>query len=214
MMNSAVASPGARRGLLGVVLVVGWILTAGLAQAGTILPGQYRLLDHPDGNISPPPYGLRVDALGLTFSTELGGANVILDWGGGATASIIGTMFSSSGDIWDVNYLLSGITAAPLNLGFSAAVGFGTLTDPLSNVTVLTGDTNGSGSVFDFLADGHRLGAHPAFGDADSPVGRGWLLPAGSTDDWLVRAVPIPEPGTALLLGLGLAVLSRRVRKD
>lgn len=193
--------------LIAAMLLVGWgAVTADSAQAaGTILPGQYFLLDHPDGNISPPPYGLRVDAIGLTFSTELGGASVILDWDGGTTASITGSVFSSTGDLWDVDYLLTGVVAAPANLGFTATAGSGTLTDPLLNVTALNGETNGSGIVFSFLADGFRLS-----GDDDTAVGRGWLLPQGSTDDWLVRAVPVPEPGTAMLMVLGLAGLASR----
>lgn len=200
--------------LILAVVVAAISLLAGMAGAGTILPGQYQLLDHPDGAISPPPYGLRVDALGLTFSTELGGANVILEWDGGATASITGTLYGSDGDLWEVDYQLSGVAPAPGNLGFNATAGTGTLTDVLTNVYALNGNTDGSGYVFSFLADGHRLGAHPGFGDADTAVGRGWLLPPGTTDDWLVRAVPVPEPGTALLLCLGLATLAGRRPRD
>jgi len=44
--------------------------TAPAALAGTIFPGQYQLLDHPDGSENPPPYGLRVDALGGFFVRE------------------------------------------------------------------------------------------------------------------------------------------------
>ncbi|MEM9173806.1 MAG: PEP-CTERM sorting domain-containing protein [Myxococcota bacterium] len=195
------------------LLLVGTIMLAGGASAGTILPGVYQLLDHPDGSVSPPPYGLRVDALGFTFSVELSGADVVLDWDGGSTATITGSLWNNqTSEMWTVDYTLSGVVAAPLDLGFSATAGSGTLTDPLSNVTPLTGEANGSGSVFDFLGDGHRLGGHPTFGNSDTAVGRGWLEPPGSTDDWLVRAVVIPEPGTALLLGLGLIGLARQNR--
>ena len=37
------------------------------------------------------------------------------------------------------------------------------------------------------------------------PVGRGWLLPDETIDDWLVRGeFVIPEPSTLMLVALGL----------
>ena len=186
------------------------LLLAPAALAGTILPGQYQLLDHPDGSLNPPPYGLRVDALGYTFSVETGGADIILDWDGGATATITGSLWNNQlSEMWTVSYTLTGVVAAPADLGFTATAGSGLLTSPLLVDHVLTGEpAGGTGPVFEFLADGHRLA-----GDSDSPVGRGWILPVGSTDDWLVRATLIPEPGTALLLGLGLAGLAGTRRR-
>ena len=65
-------------------------LGPGVASAGTILPGDYFLLDHGFGDLGPA-YGLRVDATGDIFSVELGSASVILSWDGGTTATIVGT---------------------------------------------------------------------------------------------------------------------------
>ena len=49
---------------------------------------------------------------------------------------------------------------------------------------------------------------------AGTPVGTGWLMGAG-TNDWLVTATIVPEPSTALLLGVGpvvIATCSMRLR--
>ncbi len=173
--------------------------------AGIIGPGVYQLHDHGFGTLGPD-YGLRVDAIAAIFSVDLGGASTTLTWDGGATATIAGTLHNNATtDIWTVSFVLSGVVPVGTT-GFTATAGTGTLTDPLLNVTVMTGEQNGSGIAFDFLADGHRLP-----GDSSTAVGRGWLLPPNSTDDWLVRAELIPEPGTlALLTAGGLMIVRRR----
>lgn len=194
------------------VLVLAFGLPVGSASAlGVINPGVYQLLDHGNGNLGPA-YGLRVDAINEVFSVTLGSAFVTLTWDGGTTATIAGTLNQNTlggnggvGPAWQILYTLTGVSAVG-TAGFTATGGSGTLTDPFSNVTSLTGEADDSGSVFSFLADGYRVN-----GDNDSAVGRGWLLPPNSTDDWLVRAVSIPEPGTGLLLiGFGLAWGHRR----
>ena len=179
------------------------------ATAGTILPGQYFLLDHPNGAISPPPYGLRMDSLGYTFSAELNGASLVLTWNGGNTADIAGTLWNNqTAELWTVDFELTGVTAVAGNLGFRSTGGTGSLTDPLLNAVSLTGKQDGSGSAFTFLADGHRLA-----GDSDSPVARGWVQGSG-VNDFLTRAIPVPEPTTALLLGLGLISLAAHRRRE
>jgi hypothetical protein len=152
-----------------------------------------------------------MDQLSVTgskaFSVELGEASVSLTWDA-SSANISGTLQrNGTSEIWNVNYLLTGIALVGTQ-GFTATGGSGTLTDPSTNDTTLTGLQNGSGFVFEFLADGDRIA-----GDTDTPVGRGWLQ-GSYTNDWLV--IGIPEPGTLLILGsglLGLTVYARRYRK-
>ena len=201
-----------------LLLPLAALLLSGPAVAGIIDPGTYQLLDHGDGNLGPH-YGLRLDAIGEVFSFELDGAFVELIWDGGNTATISGDINQNTlggnggvGPLWVLDYLLTGVVAVGTQ-GFTASAGTGTLTDPFDAVTSMIGKQDGGGIAFRFLADGHRLA-----GDSDSPVGRGWLLPPGSTDDFLVRAVKLPavklpEPGSALLLAAllaGLASVHRR----
>ncbi len=201
--------------LLLLPLPLAALLVSGPAVAGTIDPGTYQLLDHGDGNLGPA-YGLRVDAINEVFSFELDEAFVELIWDGGNTATISGVMNQNSnalpgtggiGPLWDLNYLLTGVVAVGTQ-GFTATAGTGMLTDPSNAVTNLIGEQDHDDFAFLFLADGHRLA-----GDSNSPVARGWLLPPGSTDDFLTRAVRLPEPGSALLMTVvlaGLALVRRR----
>ena len=83
-----------------LLLTLAALIGAQSAQAlGVIGAGTYRFLDHGDGQLGPD-YGLRVDSDGLVFSVELGGAFTTLTWGGGATATISGTLHdNATGDI-------------------------------------------------------------------------------------------------------------------
>ena len=198
------------------------LIASGLAVAGFVASGAqateliYQLLDHGGGGLGPD-YGLRLDQLppigedGPIFSTELGGADVTLiydptDLGVGAT--IEGTLHhNGTGDLWDVTYELSGLSAviSAGGTGFSATSGTGTVSlgggvTPNVDFLVLTGDAGSGGSVFEFLFDGHRIS-----GDSTSLVGRGWVEGvASSTDDWLVRAELVPSPSSAALLALSM----------
>lgn len=171
---------------------------------GTLGPGLYQLHDHGFANLGPD-YGLRVDALNKIFSVDLGGASVTLFWDGGPTATISGLVHdNATTDLWTVNYTITGVSPVGTT-GFTATGGSGILTDPFLNDTVLTGEQDNSGSAFDFLADGHRIP-----GDSDTAVGRGWLLPPNSVDDWIVRGELIPEPATLALVSMGGLMIARR----
>ena len=208
-------------------LLVGAVCSLGaLASAGTISPGVFELLDHPDGNLtnSQGPYGLRLDSQdpppgnGPTFSVEIPAGVVTLTWPGGSTATIEGVLHNNfTGQEWDLTYDLTGVSM--VSNGFVASGGSGSLTalalagpdsDPIGTVITITGEQNNGGDAFVFRADGHRLS-----GDNATAVGRGWL-DANSTNDVLFQAIQtstfeIPEPTSALLLvSAGLLVGRRR----
>ena len=202
-----------RKGWVALIAVLALLAAPG-AIAGTILPGSYTLLDHGNGSLGPA-YGLRVDSIGEIFSFSLGAAGVQLDWDGGTTAVFWGDINRNTmggnggvGDIWHITYNLTGVSAVG-TLGFTATGGNGFVQDHLfHNTTNLVSLQNEDGFVFEFLADGHRID-----GDNDTPVGRGWIQPPDTVDDFIVRGVLLPEPGSALLttvLLAGLALLRRR----
>lgn len=192
-----------------LIFGLGLFLVSVSAQAASVLPNlTYILSDHPDAALTSLPtvtYGLRLDQLGgtgaeRTFSTTQDGAQTELFWdtsGIEDEVRITGTVSrNSDNSIWNVNYILSDIVSDPL--GFTAGSGSGTLSDGVTTIN-LDGETNSAGFVFLALGDGHRLA-----GDNTSEVGRGWLLPNGSTDDWLVTLTPVPVPAALPMFFAGL----------
>ncbi|MEM7401032.1 MAG: hypothetical protein AAF304_03675 [Pseudomonadota bacterium] len=184
-----------------------------VAQAASVIPNlTYVLSDHPDAvltNLPDVTYGIRLDQLGgsdanRTFSTTQDGALTTLFWddmGNGNSAddivSITGTVSrNSDNSIWNVSYTLTGIIED--TSGFVATAGSGALTNGAMSIQLI-GEANIENYVFLALGDGHRIS-----GDNTSEVGRGWLEPNSSTDDWLVRLTPVPIPAALPLFFVGL----------
>ena len=203
----------------------------------------YRILDHPDGSLYPPAYALRLDGLDgveandFTFSAETNGAEltILYDPSGDGTIQIQGTVYGGhtvgddyvSAQLWDVVFEYTGVLDLGDRLEVTSDSGFGVGTmqprgddgvpvggfDP-SVVINLVDKANMSGLSFR-LDRGHRMDA----GGEHVITGHGWLThdqrKRTSYQDWLftVDSKPIPEPGTALLLGLGLAGLASRRRR-
>ena len=191
------------------------------ANAATVA---FELFDHPDAALfdpnaaDPSPYGLRYDSEGFTFSfnTNLGGnggpVRLLYDdaFPNNGVATIGGVVENNQeGTFWRLDYTLTGLSA--FNGGFQAASGSGTLrelnglgqVDPSLRLFSLTGELAG-GSVFTFAPDGHRL--DNSF-DPNTPVGRGWILPPNSVDDFLFYAAPAPVPLPAAVWFLASALV-------
>ena len=199
-------------------------LAALLIAAWTTLPAApviFVLGDHPDAALyqSDPdsPYGLRMDGMlpegyGPTYSvgTNLGGlgGQLTLTWDPedlGAGAQISGMIErNDDGTFWMVSYSITGLSAAE-DGGFKATGGEGLLSEIGGDMRnfELTGKQNDEGVAFEFDNDGHRLSAD------DGWVGRGWLLPAGSTNDFLVTAAVIPLPPALVMFVSALMMLVR-----
>lgn len=202
------------------------------AQATTLVPGLYQLLDHPDAALTdtsladPISYGLRLDALGgtaaeRTFSAEQDGAFVTLDWDG-STAVISGSFSNNAtNELWTIIYTLTSTmnTAEGFEVSGATGSGSGSLTNGMT-VIDLAGESIASGIIFSALTDGHRCSGEPCIDGEDTAVARGWLeitiggvSSAQGSNDFLVQLTPVPLPAALPLLMsgiLGFSVFSRR----
>ena len=199
----------------------------------------YILSDHPDAVLTdldltnPITYGLRLDSLGgtnaeNTFSTEQDGAFVTLLWSG-TQVTIQGQVSrNSDNSLWDVSYILEGVTATAT--GFEVlASGGGSGSGMISNETgtkefELFGKA-ADDVIFTALGDGHRCGDPRSGVECTTDrIGRGWLKVfkdkdyykkdiTHGTNDWLVQLTPVPVPAALplMLSGLlGFAFFSRK----
>jgi len=216
------------------------LLSVSGSSAATILPGLYRLNNHPDGNARPPSYGARFDEL---FDVTSGHDVFTLDFDNIQSAAfmtvnatqtqvrIYGQAFGGRDTGTDyANDVHRGVYQFDFlyNLGVGSAMGdddlvvttpdhrnFGTLTTPGSGVVQLT-DQGMDGKVFRLGDEDNDLG-HRGFNGIS---GWGWMsyvtanaIRHADSTDWLFTATyQIPTPGAFALMGLGGLVALRRRR--
>ncbi|MEC9373384.1 MAG: hypothetical protein VYC34_06040 [Planctomycetota bacterium] len=215
----------------GFVLATAAIVSAAGAAAGTMV---FQLEDHPDGNVAPPGYGLRMDSIFhpgavTTFSFSHPQSNVTLtandDNPSAITLTIAGVVFGgekSGGGygfgegLYEIEFsYVVGVNTQGTgwNVGMPNVANNGFIRS-LGNSDVPAGTTvnffDAGNDVFRFIQDDHRLENHPAFSNQDFWVGRGWHTMSERGDDaegqqdWLFIGTLIPSPGAASLAGLGL----------
>lgn len=100
--------------LCAIAMMIGLVAGATASEAASILPGVYRLSNHPDGAALPPPYGLRLDELKnvtgghdiFTFDFEHADSNMRLSYDG-SSIHIFGTAYGGRdvGAAYDANHV-------------------------------------------------------------------------------------------------------------
>ncbi|MGI9014528.1 MAG: hypothetical protein ACR2GY_09795 [Phycisphaerales bacterium] len=203
--------------------------------AAIIAPGTYRLGNHPDGGIDPPPYGLRLDELfnvssgtdKFTFDFEATGAGVFLDYDG-STIRIYGRAFGGRdiGTTYDSNW------TSFVNFDFTYRDNVGQVPgdddlwvddDDRDNNGYIVWEANNTRFDLNDKSDGTKSFR---LGDEDNDQGHrgfagisgwGWLLVNGrdkaGAQDWLFTLNPIPLPSAGLMGVAGLAVVGARRRR-
>jgi uncharacterized protein (TIGR03382 family) len=215
---------------------------AGTASAATILPGLYRLHNHPDGNQRPPLYGARFDELynatsshdvftldfdalqSAVYMTVNAGLTEVRIYGQAFGGRDIGSSYANDAYLgvytFDFTYSL-GVGLAPgdddLLVGLPDMRNTGFITTPLGDTIGLVDKASGDGYSFR-LGDENNDAGHRGFSGIS---GWGWLnyirngqvVPHVNSTDWLFTATyEVPAPGAAALVGLGGLVLTRRRR--
>jgi hypothetical protein len=207
-----------------------------------LAPGTYHLNNHPDGNKSPPPYGLRLDELVnvkwwrtdvFTFDFDHVQSDMRLDLTE-TTARIYGTVYggrdTGSGyasdfqGLWEVDFLYQDIfSLVPTDNDYEDN------TDNDRGTITQLFDAGGqtAGTAYDlfsyhgfFIGDEMDDSGHRGFAGVS---GWGWLAysggkPKNGAQDWLFtvgKKVVVPEPSTYLTLGtlLAFAACAQRRRR-
>ena len=213
--------------------------TAGAANGATIDPGLYRLHNHPDGKINPPPYGARLDEIydvtmdrdSFTLDFDHADSAVFLDYDGSRIhiygvargGRDIGPDYAMDAylGLWTIDFVYdTGLGLVPgdddlyvVNGGMSG-LNFGSVMTPIPDTFELSDKHDATlGYVFRLGDEDDDLG-HRGFTGIS---GWGWFM-IGDTfiigaDDWLFTAELVPTPGSGVLgLAAGAIVLARRRR--
>ena len=198
-------------------------LAAGSAASGAVLmPGQYVLHNHPDGNAVPPPYGMKLDELYnvtadhdiFTFNFDDAASSMVMDVTA-TTIHIYGASFGGrdiGGDyavdpfrgVYAIDFLYT-VGVQPvvgdddMEVRAPSVSNFGTIHTPLGDTIALTDKTGNDGDA----------GRSFRLGDEDNDLGHrgyngisgwGWLThgpdPMAHIDDsdWLFTATKVPAP--------------------
>jgi len=216
--------------------------TTGTASAAAILPGIYRLHNHPDGNSNPPPYGARFDEL---FNATTGHDVFTLDFdhiqsqvimtinanltqihiqGQAFGGRDVGSVYANDAfeGVYQLDFTYSiGVSGVPgdddLWVNGPDNVNFGTITGPGGQVVALSDKSDGNYAFR--LGDEDNDAGHRGFNGIS---GWGWMQyvqPTGSpvhvaSTDWLFTATyQIPAPGAGGLALTAGFVLARRRRR-
>lgn len=216
--------------------------SAGGAAAANLLPGLYRLHNHPDGNQRPPLYGARFDELynatsghdvfTLDFDAVQSAVYMTINaarteirifgqsWGGRDTGTAYANDLYRGVYSFDFTYNI-GVMLVPgdddLVVGAPSGSNFGFITGPGSLGTTQLTDAAMDGKTFRLGDENNDLG-HRGFSGIS---GWGWMnyirdgrmAPHVESTDWLFTATyEIPAPGALALVGLGGLVGLRRRR--
>lgn len=90
-----------RVGYASLVCAFAIMFSSSFASGAAIVPGNYRLHNHPDGSANPPPYGMRLDELYdvsggndiFTLDFDHASSNMFLHYDGATTITIVGVAY-------------------------------------------------------------------------------------------------------------------------
>lgn len=227
-----------KNSLLAVAGVIAVASAASGLNAAEATVAQFNIHDHPQGNLVPPTYALRMDnvfgAFNATFSADTYNNTTLTVVQDTVTndlyVDIAGTLFGGEdlGGSWgttfdlevDFRYAANVVaTASGWAIDGFSLLNSGTMTRSDTNETTTwygmtdaTGMNGPVGNAFTFAADGWRID-----NDDSTWVGRGWLTEnmedtasAAPAQDWFFTAT-VPSPAGASLFGLaGFAAMRRR----